>query len=1390
MQTKTKRLATVAVAFSSLALALGVITFGGKDALFNKSNAEDAGLIVSGSNGAAAAATLKTSTVSATTALGNAIKFDYKNMVVVSGKVGTVKAKGFYGNREPIYQMTKIVVESDAVPGDAVLKYGKTSACIDGQVDLATGEVAGIDANYFKVVARNDVTIDTIKATYGCDNTDTGFVAVSGETDKKSDYRFVKNSANGYDFSQKTSTAYHYAKKLVIPDYYHGGDGYLPVTRLMNNSSYGLFERADSIEEVYFPETITEFGTYFWSGTHNAITQFTYPRDLTTTSSTGGFVPVSTGLKTIYYNSKNMTYTGSNGVKKGNQPNLESIYVSYDVEKLANNFMPSSKTDVPTNLTVYYEGTTAEWNTLVETASNWNIDNIICSDTTISTVAFHYANSTLNGDASGLYEVGKAVGKTVNDPGNPVWTGEGSKVFDGWYTAAVGGDKVIFPYTVAGDVDLYAQFVDMPSGYSLNDPTPVALGGTYTLETRADLGYIYYVSYTATKEETIIFNATGNVSSKSKNDKFRVFDTDGTRLDGNSYSNSASESIKDVALFTSDDPTVAKVHFEAGQTRIIAWSSYDFTNGYYGKTTLTLTDAATTHQDYRYAEPYTVGTEASVTGIPEDGPYFQSFTVETNGTYTVTFNTQGAPACASEIGYIEGGSWKSLASGTNQKSSKFVALNAGVTYYIASRAYSYNAASVYHYSVVAGTPAGYEAANAIEVSTNGTEFNNTNPGSYYWNYYKFTVTEEGYYKLDCSTNVYAQDYSYSSTNSSQYVQVSSNADMTGVLDGYRTFDNTGSSYSKSLYYYLEAGTYYMKASVNSTPNKFSISAVAAADMEGAITATAKEITLTDGVAINTSSAGENGSLFKFTVTSGNWHVFTAESTAVVKIGSQSKSSNAYYFSTTYSMSNGDLHKKLTVGNTYYMYVKGTASINFSLAESIQDGESRDTAWTYVLGTEEKTVSNGGRVKSTTTYFNFAVTETGSYLVNRGTTSSFNFKLYDGDSQVSVASTNDKIAQYNLTAGKTYRIEAYSYGFSITKAQPGFAKSDSIEITIGAEQTAVTFNCVFGSAGTWYKFVAESAGWYEFATTASGASADIYVGTSTTKAATASANAGDVKLAVGDVVYICAKGTAGASTEYTIAHPTSVQNGLTPETAWTYQYDAGQDYMTVTYEKTVHTDSNGYFYMAIELPANTSFVCYSVSNSDWDGDSVYFGTSTTALTNDKKDIDISSSDTDTIAGTPYKIQEKTGSTNSNDFYFRFTTGEAGTYFLKLREYTSSTNTAKIYVKTTESFLNPSTEEDPTPETPVGECTFDFAAIESGAWYDADYEYALDASAANRTISICDGKSFSTVYRTYTYVSENNGVYTFAYNSETITVQFSDSGTLRIIGGSYAGTYYNY
>ena len=82
---------------------------------------------------------------------------------------------------------------------------------------------------------------------------------------------------------------------------------------------------------------------------------------------------------------------------------------------------------------VIYEGTEAQWAAL-KTDTNANngffIEEVYCSDTTTSTVTYHYGDGKI-GEVTGDVETTAINGHLLKNPGNPIPNEEG-KEFKGW----------------------------------------------------------------------------------------------------------------------------------------------------------------------------------------------------------------------------------------------------------------------------------------------------------------------------------------------------------------------------------------------------------------------------------------------------------------------------------------------------------------------------------------------------------------------------------------------------------------------------------------------------------------------------------------------------------------------------------------------------------------------------------------------------------------------------------------------------------------------------------------------------------------------------------------------------------------------------------------------
>lgn len=822
MQAKTKRLALFSAIGASAAMVLSVIAISSGKSIANlsKGKASTYAINLSESNGAAEVSSLKTNIATAQTAAKNTVRFDYKNMKLSSGNIGTLSAekngfKAYYGNHDAIWAMSHIVVHSDALPGDAVLKAGKTSACLDYSVDLSVGEIDAVNVNFFKIEATNEVTIQDIGIDFECDNSEDGFEATYGSSDSKSYYEFV---ADGEEFTLKNKTDYSLTR-IVIPDNHEDGF-YGPVTKLSGKSgftgSYGFFEvngfSSAPLAEVHIPETVTGFGNWFFDGDHyDSLTSFTYPRDLTTVGGTSGkIVPISNSLKEVHYNAKNFTYTGSAGFSSSNQPNLEKIFVSADVESLPNNMVSS----FPEGLTIVYEGSTSEWNALVSSAANWNTASyVICNDTTTATVSLSFAGGTL-GDFVDSRDIIKVVGSDFANPGNPVPT-DTSKKFDGWYASPNGeGGKITFPFEVTGDVTLYAYFTSIPQGYTKDNPIIATKDVTYSFSTDASARYAY-IKYTASAAGVFYAEVNNWVSSGSFS--YKVYDSEGAEV-SISYSNGASNDVKATPTSCSSSDKKIKVRMSADQAY-----TFCFGNATKDATFDLVIRDVDAGKDYTSASVLTDGVTFNYE-VDNYGIIWQQFTPSVSGDYY--FHGEADKWAAASIGTIADNTFTCL-TGNNYSlpsmnssggSSRVFSLTAGTTYYIGTGANNDGThASV---SVTANVPETLVKSTAKALTVDGEAatveyFNNYT----YPKWYKFTAASAGTYMITGSKNIVAATAStnFGTSQSTAYIGLFSYDAMEE-----ETFIPLSAQGDTKLYASLAAGEYFIKAAVSSSNTGYTI----------------------------------------------------------------------------------------------------------------------------------------------------------------------------------------------------------------------------------------------------------------------------------------------------------------------------------------------------------------------------------------------------------------------------------------------------------------------------------------------------------------------------------------------------------------------------------------
>lgn len=791
-------------ALSVSVLAIGAITFAasmGKESSLANSQS-DMFISFSGTNGKVASASLKTLNAAAITNRENNVSVDYKNAEPVSGKVGRILAGGFYKNHDAINAMTSIKVTSNASADDATLFWGPTSAYMPNSIDLASAsnvDVAG--ANYFKIVAKNDVEVESIVIDFDCDTKFTGPYTYNSDGDEVSGFAFeYVSSTNSYQIVRGSSYA---AKTAIIPDYYDDGEhGIAPVTALAVKSGCGVFEGNTYIANVYMPETIESFGNYLFY-TINQMKEFTMPLELKSFSSN----PLPKNKLEILNIHSRYATSNNQFINSTNTPNLITINVSYDVEVLPNiiNAWPSA------TKTINYEGTQAEWAALVAASNDkWSqfTGTVYCSDTVTANITFSYAGATLNSVADST-EVVAIVGNELANPGNPVYN-DGSKQFKGWFTAAEGGDEVIFPITVSGDDTIYAHFEDYGAGSSFNNPIDVVIGENYDYITDA-VASMGYFRVTATSDMVVKATITSADSAFSGYIYYHVYDINETAQTINTSKSASTDaskfSVLDSSAYGVNNPL--KLRLKAGESYIIGIDGNGNASRV-GAFNIAFTEVSGNNgDDYTTAIAYTINSEVTKAVANTKELTWYSFTPETSGDYM--FKGTSANWIGGYFGKFVYGNYVDLAASSSQFNVSYgtvrvvVTLEAGTTYYFAMSSHTVGFSLTFSFSD--SLDAGIAKSTAIELAVDGEGATVGYDSSFPTTWYKFTAATAGKYRL-----VISQYTIYTSGSSRPLFAVTDADDSPITMEAGRT--------AQDKVIDVDAGTYYIAITTNNSYKNF------------------------------------------------------------------------------------------------------------------------------------------------------------------------------------------------------------------------------------------------------------------------------------------------------------------------------------------------------------------------------------------------------------------------------------------------------------------------------------------------------------------------------------------------------------------------------------------
>lgn len=805
MKNKKKVITLITVLASTALVAgvtAGVVSFVGDEKSQMTFSDGSFSMTLGGTNGNVTVENLKTSNVVAKTAESNNVSFDYKNAQVVSNKVGKILAGGFYKNHDPIHNMASITVVSNAATSDAKLYYGKTSAYMPDFVDLAqaaTPVTSVSGANFFKIVATNEVEIESIVINFGCETKDYGDVAFNSDGDPLANaYKFTFATDHYY---MSRNTGYAAAKTVIVPDYYDDGvNGQAPVTVLGDGSSTGCFEGNSTLATLYLPETIKTFDRYiFYTG--NQLTELTLPLDLTSTSNS----PLPKNhLETLNIHSRNLSTVSTAFIQNGESytPNLHTINVSYDVEKLPAIVSSWAGLDV----TINYEGTEAEWATLAAASdSKWSSfpGEVICSDTVLADITLHFTGATLDGSSDSKV-ITKAVGKTIADFGSPLYNG-GTKKFVGWFDAAEGGNEIVFPYAVTADADIYAHFEDYGAGVSFENPIDVTVGQSYNYSTD-EVASVGYFRYTASAAEVVTFTVTSAASAFGDYVYFHVYDSTEAAVSIET-GNSAAADVKKVSMPSSYGKNIPlKIRLAADESVFVTVDGGNSSR--VGDFTLAV-NTVVAGQDYTTANVYSYGN--AVANPPRYGVEWYSFTPSVTKTYLYT--ATATAWCGGSFGHFEAGVWTSDASSSSQYNVSagntikvLKELTAGVTYYYGFT--TNTAGAQLTFSVSDELDPGIAKSSAILMTVDGSAETVGYDSNFPTVWYKFAVSAGGKVRLVISSGTI-----YTSGSSRPLFAVED-------ADGAALTLEAGRTAQDKVLDLASAGTYYVAITTTNSAKNF------------------------------------------------------------------------------------------------------------------------------------------------------------------------------------------------------------------------------------------------------------------------------------------------------------------------------------------------------------------------------------------------------------------------------------------------------------------------------------------------------------------------------------------------------------------------------------------
>ncbi len=746
---------------------------------------------------------------------------------------------------------------------------------------------------------------------------------------------------------------------ITVPGEYYTYEGYVAthlgtVTGLAEHrSNYGAFEslqNKDNIATLTLPDTIAIMDSYCLSGL-NALKTMNFPRDL---EQIGNNALSSPTLDVLNYDAVNLT---TENMHSQFSNDIGTVNVSHEVEVL-----PEALTN-GTIGRINYEGTEAEWAAL-SAGTDWvSADTeVICSDTEVYTVTFHLGDGTLNGSAADVTRI-VIGGKTVADIGTPS-PNEAGLMFDGWYTAETGGEKYDFEAPVTTNVDLYAHYVDIPDGYSIDSPAQVSEATSGTASTFGDLLY-YYIEFTAPTTDGWYFELYDVQTDSSNDPEIVVYDaTTHEEIEGNE---AAIDPTSDKKI-TGFNDRMLRIDMTEGESvilRVAAGASYSGDEIDAGSFSYAFFTAEGDSFDEAPTLEINVETEVDLSraaGRDQRIPHLYRIEVAESTSYALTHTSSETYGWNFTLYSDADGTVSEVATYTASSPYSVISFEAGVTYYLeVSSSWDDTFDEGDTFTITLGdlpegasmdNPIAYTLGESIAIAFP------SNVGCYYYG----THLDAGSYRisLDGGNSSYAKKVVIYDANREAVHTVTEEGESSGGYWGDTTYGT-----DLEDYFTLEtAGDCYIYVGYSSTPSSSStINFTLTKLEEGDAFAYPHEVAW-EGTTLTLANGGD---------TDGVYYTFTGFATGAYTIApSVTEGVTVELYTASQALIgtlDGTARIEITEGETYYVVVKGdTASLTLTYAAYV----GPLTEYSEYLG-----LYNGCSI-SGSSYYTITLTEDGLY----------------------------------------------------------------------------------------------------------------------------------------------------------------------------------------------------------------------------------------------------------------------------------------------------------------------------------------------------------------------------------------------------------------------------